>query len=172
VAIWRKVIQQKLLMNLSVVSQTSLADWQYCVSALTTECHSEHQRWCQPRWRTCDHVLQPVISINTPILKWAQRLTEASSIYHTYIHAYIHPFNGPFSGIKKVKPIWILLKQETVSGSGMSWAICKSAPRAKQITTPAPHHTVFLPAGCPSCHPTNSVKALKALSQFITQNQK
>jgi len=28
---------------------------------------------------------------------------------------------------------------------------------------PAPHHSVFLQAGCPSCRPTNSVKALKAL---------
>jgi len=42
-----------------------------------------------------------------------------------------------------VKPIWILLKQETVSGSGISWAVCKSAPRSIQITTPAPHHSVF-----------------------------
>ena len=25
---------------------------------------------------------------------------------------------------------WILLKQETVSGSGISWAMCKSAPEA------------------------------------------
>ena len=25
----------------------------------------------------------------------------------------------------------------------------------------APHHSVFLQAGCPSCRPTNSVKALK-----------
>jgi len=32
----------------------------------------------------------------------------------------------------------------------------------RQITTPAPHHSVFLQAGCPSCRPTNSVKALKA----------
>jgi len=31
-----------------------------------------------------------------------------------------------------------------------------------QITTPAPHHSEFLQAGCRSCHPTNSVKALKA----------
>jgi len=29
-------------------------------------------------------------------------------------------------------------------------------------TMPAPHHSVFLQAGCPSCRPTNSVKALKA----------
>jgi len=41
-------------------------------------------------------------------------------------------------------PVWILLKQETVSGSEISWAICKSAPRTRQITMPAaPHHSVF-----------------------------
>jgi len=40
-----------------------------------------------------------------------------------------------------VKLIWILLKQETVGGSGISWAICKSAPR--QISVPAPHHLIF-----------------------------
>jgi len=49
-----------------------------------------------------------------------------------------------------------------VSGSGISVATCKSAPRSRQITTPAPHHSVFLQAGCPSCHPTSSIKALKA----------
>ena len=38
-----------------------------------------------------------------------------------------------------VKPIWILAKQETVSGSGISWNIlCKSAPRSRQTTTPDP----------------------------------
>jgi len=30
-----------------------------------------------------------------------------------------------------------------VSGSGISWAICKSAPRSRQITMPAPHHSSF-----------------------------
>jgi len=54
-----------------------------------------------------------------------------------------------------------LLEQEIVSGSGISRAICKSAPRPRQITTPVPHHSVLLWAGCPSCRPTNSVKALK-----------
>ena len=67
-----------------------------------------------------------------------------------------------WTGTTKVKPIWILLEQEIVSGSGISWATCKSAPRSRQITTPVPHHSVFLQAGCPSCRPTNSVKALKA----------
>ena len=68
-----------------------------------------------------------------------------------------------WAGTRKVKPIWILLKQETVSGSGISWVVCKSAPHSRQTTTPAPHLSVFLQAGCPSYHPTNSVKALKAV---------
>jgi len=55
-----------------------------------------------------------------------------------------------------------LLQQEIVTGSGISWAICKSVPRLRQITMPAPHYSVFLKAGCPSCRPTNSIKALKA----------
>jgi len=29
-----------------------------------------------------------------------------------------------------------------VSGSGISWAVCKTPPRSRQITTPAPHHSV------------------------------
>ena len=51
-----------------------------------------------------------------------------------------------------------------MSGSGISWDICKSAPRSRQITMPEPHRSVFLQAGCPSCRPTNSVKALKAVT--------
>jgi len=70
-------------------------------------------------------------------------------------------FNGPLSRTTRVslyqkgKPIWILLKQEIVSGSGISWAICKSAPRFKQITMPAPHHSVFnRPDALPVAQPT------------------
>jgi len=48
-----------------------------------------------------------------------------------------------WASTRKLKPIWILLKQETVGGSGISWAICKSAPRPRQIPVPAPHHSVF-----------------------------
>ena len=66
-------------------------------------------------------------------------------------HTHTHTFNSPLSGTirvsrnqkRNVKPTWILLKRETVSGSGISWAICKSAPRSRQIIMPAPHHSVF-----------------------------
>jgi len=78
-----------------------------------------------------------------------------------YTHTYL--FNGRFPGLpgsastRKVKLIWILLKQETVSGSGISWTICKSAPRSRQITMPAPHHLVFYrPDALPAAQPTAS----------------
>jgi len=46
-------------------------------------------------------------------------------------------------------------------GSGISWTICKqSAPRSRQITT-----LIVLQAVCSSWCPTNSVKALKAISK-------
>ena len=54
-----------------------------------------------------------------------------------------HPFNGPFSGTIQVSRYQKRLKQQTMSDSGISWAICKSAPRSRQITTPAPHRSVF-----------------------------
>ena len=87
----------------------------------------------------------------------------SSRVVSPYSHTHTHPFNGPFSGTtgwagtRKVKPIGILLKQETVSGSGISWAIFKSAPRSRQITTPAPHHSVFYtPNALPAAQPTAS----------------
>ena len=102
---------------------------------------------------------------------WIWRMTQGEGLNWPKTHAHTHthtrltdvcPWLPGWAGTRKVKPVWILLKQETVSGSGISWAICKSAPRSKQITTPSPHYSVFLQAGCPSCCPTNSVKALKA----------
>ena len=79
--------------------------------------------------------------------------------YTTHTHTHIQrPFGRDYPGEPvKVKPIWILLKQETVSGSGISWATCKSAPRSRQITMPTPHHSVFYrPDALPAAQPTVS----------------
>jgi len=61
----------------------------------------------------------------------------------------------------KTKTNLDFLEQETVSGSGISWVICKSAARPRQITMPAPHHSFFT-GRMPFSRRTNSVKALKA----------
>jgi len=69
---------------------------------------------------------------------WMQPTITASQT-HTRLMALFPGLPGRV-GTRRVKPIWILLKQETVSGSGISWASCKSAPHSRQITTPAPRH--------------------------------
>jgi len=69
-----------------------------------------------------------------------------------------------------------------VSGSGISWAVCKSAPHSRQITMPAPHHSVYyrpdaLPAAQLTALKALKVQALKAMTTwaqysallFITQ---
>ena len=69
----------------------------------------------------------------------------------------LFPGQPRWASTRKVKPVWILLKQETESGSGISWAICKSAPCSRQITMPAPHHSVFYrPDALPDTQPTAS----------------
>ena len=103
--------------------------------------------------------------------KWhfvSDGMLNLSTVKHIlYINAYVthtHPrlmalcLKLPrWAGTRKVKPIWILLKQETVNGNWISWAICKSAPRSRQITTPAPHHSVFYrPGALPATQPTAS----------------
>ena len=79
---------------------------------------------------------------------------------HTHTHARLTVLcPGPpgWAGTRKVKPIWISLKQEAVSGSGIRWAIFKSALHSRQITMPAPHHSVsYRPDALPAAQPKAS----------------
>ena len=81
---------------------------------------------------------------------------------NTYTHKHIRltalcPGLPGWAGSRNVKSIWILLEQETVSDSGIRWAICKSAPHSRQTTTPAPHLSVFYrPDALPAAQPTVS----------------
>ena len=78
-----------------------------------------------------------------------------------------------WASTRKVKQIWILLKQETVSGSGISWTICESAPRSRQITTPAPHHSSFFTGLIPSLLPNQQHKSTEgnSLTDCCWENQ-
>jgi len=83
-------------------------------------------------------------------------------------------FNGPLSRTIRVsqyqegKPIWILLKRD----SEWQWyqlghmQVCTSLQTDNHASIPP---LSFLQAKCPSCCPTNSVKALKAQTNRITQ---
>jgi len=59
-----------------------------------------------------------------------------------------HAFNGPFSGTTQVSQYQkgktnLDFTEARDSEYGISWAVCKSAPRSRQITMPATHHSVF-----------------------------
>jgi len=61
-----------------------------------------------------------------------------------------------------------LLEQETVSGSGICWAICKPAPHPRKITMPTSHNSVFYrPDALPASQPTASKQLRHVLNGMI-----
>jgi len=95
------------------------------------------------------------------------RVINRSKHWQQYIHT--HPFNGRFLGLprwagtRKVKPH---LNFTEARDSEWQWhqlghmQVCISLQTDNHASTPP--LKFFLQAGCPSCRPTNSVKALKA----------
>ena len=101
-----------------------------------TQCYLPPGRGDIPALTPAEAGAQETVFVNTGTLCHA-----------CYTHTHTHPFNGPLSGNTQVsryqkgkKPIWILLKQETVSGSGISWAImqvCISLQTDNHASTPS-----------------------------------
>ena len=95
-----------------------------------------------------------------------------------------HPFNGPFSGNTQVtryqKGKSKILKskeqkQDFTEARDSEWQwhelghmqVCNSLQTDNHASTPP---LSFLQAGCPSCRPTNSVKALKYIGKQSDNN--
>jgi len=109
----------------------------------------------------CDLKDSKQVDFNTAN-KWAQtekgNLSDACNVLD--ITTLLQPFTALWilsgttrlSQYQKGKTNLYFLEQETVSGSGASWAICNASIPPLG----------FLQAKCPSYHPSNSVKALKA----------
>jgi len=82
------------------------------------------------------------------------------------------PFYGPFSGTTRVSR----RQKRTSALYGARKDQQRQTPTIRLGATPSGltsahlHHPHFLQAGCPSCRPTNSVKALKARHRTIPQN--
>ena len=84
-------------------------------------------------------------SLIWPILCRVGLKTTTQSIRcNTHTHARLTAFcpgQPGWASAKKVKPIWILLKQRTVSGSGISWAICFCISLQTDNHASTPPHT-------------------------------
>ena len=163
--------------------QIKIARRSHCRCQCTTRAlsWSSHQTWVQCCHWYCSVWLQIWLwsydrwthssSCHTVIFTRRHLSTTMSKCNSTTQCLNTHTFNGNFffragqprsAGTRKIKPMWIVLKQETVSGSGISWAICKPAPGSRQKNHASTPACSFLQAGCPACRPTNSIKALKA----------
>ena len=88
----------------------------------------------------------------------------------THTHTHTHPFNGPFSGTTRASRYQkgkTNLDFSEARDSEWQWhqlgcmQVCTSLQTDNHASTPL---LSFLQAGCPSCRPTNSVKALKAMT--------
>ena len=126
--------------------------------------------WQKPSYLRRIHFLREAMQLCSDVDCWCYFLmyvvVYAALWHNTYTHT--HTFNGSFSRTTRVSRYQkgkTNLDFTEARDSEWQWhqlGMCKSAPRSRQITTPAPHCSDFLQAGCPSCRPTNSVKALKA----------
>ena len=91
-----------------------------------------------------------------------------------YSQLHTQPFNGPFSRTTRVGRYQkgkTNLDFTEARDSDWQWhqlGICKSAPRCRQITTPAPHYSVFYrPDALPAAQPTASKHWRQMYSQLI-----
>ena len=91
---------------------------------------SSVSRAAEPHWFPAGTPGMPELAHNQKYITVSSRHT------HTRLMAVCPRVSG-WAGTRKVKPTWILLKQETVSGSGISWAICKSATHSRLAYGPA-----------------------------------
>ena len=87
---------------------------------------------------------------------------------YVYMYTHTHPFNGPFSGTTQVSRYQkgtTNLDFTEARESKWQWHqlghmhVCTSLQTDNHASNT---RLCFLQAGCPSCHPTNSVKALRA----------
>jgi len=93
---------------------------------------------------------------------------QSTRAQRTNTHTHTHPFNGPFSGTTRVSRYQkgkTNLDFTGARGSKWQWhqlghmQVCTLLQTDNHASTPP---LSFLQAGCPSCHPTDSVKALTA----------
>ena len=121
-------------------------------------------------WQTDKSSAQAHMHVHTDgILKNIMHLAHLLDM-HAHTHTHLTALCPGLPGTRKVKPIWILLEQETVSGSGISWTMCKSAPCSRQITMPAPT-TQFFTGRMPFLPPNQHCQSTKG-SAYLLDMQK
>ena len=111
-------------------------------------------------------------------ITWSIRYMLGLAFPVSNIPSHTHPFNVPFLGL----PGWagtrkVKTNVDFTEARDSEWQwhqlghmqVCTSLQTDNHASTPP---LSFLQAGCPSCHQTNSVKALKESSNIPSQSSK
>jgi len=113
--------------------------------------------------------LLDVFPVQGPALGAEQEGCEDDST-HTHTHTHTHPFDGPFSGTTQASRYQ---KGKTnldfTEAKDSEWQWYQLGHMQVSTSLQTDNHVStsplsFLQARCPSCHPTNSVKALKGIA--------
>jgi len=161
------------LWNAAVIYHTELLT--YCLTGRQT--HLEQCYWSLATVDYHQRVLvilpvdfSPIFNQNRVlIMKFRHHNNDfMNHLKHTRAHTHtglmaLFPGLPGKAGTRKVKPIWILLKQETVTGSGISWAMCKSASHSRPCQYPT---TRFLQAGFPFLPPNQQRQSTEGKYHF------
>ena len=107
------------------------------------------------------------------IWQYAMLCNTGVCVLHTHTHTHTHTFNGPFSGTTRVRQYQngkTNLDFTEERDSEWQWhqlghmQVCTLLQTDNNASTPP---LSFLQAGCPSCHPTNSLEAMKAYAILL-----
>jgi len=149
-----------------------------CVMSVTSRCTQRWElsviNWQWPSVKLVDNGQRTVYGEISVLKSW-QKVSEGSSLslsypnfFITYYYYYTrNTFNGPFSGTTQVSRYQkgkTNLDFTEARDSEWQWhqldcmQVCTSLQTDNHASTPPLR---FLQAGCPSCRPTNSIKALK-----------
>ena len=133
-------------------------------SMSSVHCHFRQQRHSRPR---CHHCQDVRYTAHRPLIS-RQTSAGACRVFKSFIVIDTHPFNGPLSGTTRVSRYQkgkTNLDFTETRDSEWQWhqpghmQACTSLQTDNQASTSP---LSFLQARCPSCRPTNSVKALWA----------
>jgi len=150
---------QPSFISISQVAAVSLTaeDWTKCAHT-----HTHTHTHTVTHTQTETHVKVKTVYLPVSLRSQVKSLSKSQEIllYYYYNHfmaIWILSGTTRVCRYQKSKTNLDLMEQEIVSGSGISWAICKSAPHSRQKTTPASHHSVFYrPDALPAAQPTAS----------------
>ena len=127
---------------------------------------------CSALQTPCQHPTTQFFTGRMPFLPSSQQRQSTEGhpfiLLHTRTHTHTYPFNGFMSGttwVSRYQKGKTTLDFTGARDSEWQWhqlghmQVCISLQTDNYASTPP---LSFLEAGCPSCHPTNNFKALKA----------